>query len=71
MAVIKNNIIKEIGVSSVREYKMWRKEINLISWNWNEPKYNIRDWDLEYEKMGKATWMTKNRGMYLKEIFCS
>lgn len=33
MAVIKNNIIKEIGVSSVREYKMWRKEINLISWN--------------------------------------
>ena len=32
----------------------WTKEINLVSWNGRDPKYDIRDWDPAHEKMGKG-----------------
>lgn len=67
MTDIKYDIIKEIGVLSENS-KDWRKEINLISWNGGEPKYDIRDWAPEHEKMGKGTTMTKDEVMKLKEI---
>lgn len=44
-----------IGTSS----KGWTKEVNLISWNGNEPKYDIRDWSPDHEKMGKGVTLTK------------
>ena len=43
MADIKFEIIKKIGVLSKSE-KGWAKELNLISWNDREPKYDIREW---------------------------
>lgn len=67
MADIKYDIIKEIGVLSENS-KGWRKEINLISWNGGEPKYDIRDWAPDHEKMGKGTTLTKDEVMKLKEI---
>lgn len=39
----KFEIIKEIGVLSEGS-KGWRKELNLVSWNDAEPKYDLRDW---------------------------
>ena len=39
--------------------KGWRKELNLISWNGREPKYDIRDWAPEREKMGKGVTLSK------------
>ena len=37
--------IKEhIGVLCVY-HTGWKKELNLVSWNGNAPKYDIRDWD--------------------------
>lgn len=70
MADIKYNIIKEIGVLS-ENAKGWTKELNLISWNDGEPKYDIRDWSPEHEKMGKGTTMTKDEVKKLKEILSS
>lgn len=70
MADIKYEIIKEIGVLSENS-KGWRKEINLISWNGGEPKYDIRDWAPEHEKMGKGITMTKDEVKKLKEILSS
>lgn len=67
MADIKYDIVKEIGVLSENS-KGWRKEVNLISWNGGEPKYDIRDWAPEHEKMGKGTTLTKDEVMKLKEI---
>ena len=46
-------IIKHIGVISENS-KGWRKEVNIISWNGRSPKYDIRDWAPEHEKMGKG-----------------
>lgn len=67
MADIKFDIKKEIGVLS-ENAKGWRKEINLVSWNGGEPKYDIRDWAPEHEKMGKGITLTKDEVMKLKEI---
>lgn len=58
MADIKFEIKKEIGVLS-ENAKGWRKELNLISWNEAAPKYDIRDWAPEHEKMGKGVTLTK------------
>lgn len=53
MADIKYEIIEELGVLS-ESAKGWQKELNLISWNGAEPKYDLRDWAPNHEKMGKG-----------------
>ncbi|PAD35562.1 YdbC family protein [Terribacillus saccharophilus] len=53
MAELSYEIVKELGVLSVSP-KGWQKGLNLISWNGREPKYDIRDWAPEHEKMGKG-----------------
>lgn len=36
----------------------WTKELNLVSWNGRSPKYDIRDWAPEHEKMGKGVTLS-------------
>ena len=67
MADIKYDIVKELGVLS-ENAKGWRKEVNLISWNGVGPKYDIRDWAPEHEKMGKGTTLSEEEIKKLKEI---
>ena len=52
------DIVEKIGVLS-ENAKGWRKELNLISWNGAAPKYDIREWAPEHEKMGKGVTLTK------------
>lgn len=70
MAEIKFEIIEHIGVISGLA-KGWTKELNLISWNGKEPKYDLRDWDPNKEKMGKGITLTKNELDSLKKILNS
>lgn len=58
MADIKYEIKENLGVIS-ESPKGWKKELNLISWNGATPKYDIRDWAPEHEKMGKGITLTK------------
>ena len=67
MADIKFDIVEEIGVLS-ENAKGWKKELNLISWNDAAPKYDIRDWSPEHEKMGKGVTLTKEEVIQLKDI---
>lgn len=53
MADIKFEIKEELGVLS-ESAKGWTKELNLISWNDGAPKYDLRDWSPNHEKMGKG-----------------
>lgn len=64
MAEIKYEIKKELGVISENS-KGWTKELNLISWNDATPKYDIRDWAPEHEKMGKGITLTKEEAVEL------
>ena len=67
MSEVKYEIIERVGVLSETE-KGWKKEINLISWNDREPKYDIREWDPEHEKMGKGITLSTEELKNLKNI---
>lgn len=69
---MKNNdfsyeIIKELGI--VSESKSgWKRELNLISWNGASPKYDLRDWAPEHEKMGKGITLSSDEEERLYEL---
>jgi len=67
VADFKYDIVEEIGVLS-ENAKGWRKEINLISWNGAAPKYDIREWAPDHEKMGKGVTLTKEELETLKKL---
>ena len=64
---IKFEIIETYGVLSETD-KGWKKELNLVSWNDNAPKYDLRDWSENHERMGKGVTLTKEEVEKLKEI---
>lgn len=67
MADIKYEIKENLGTIS-ESSKGWVKELNLISWNEKEAKYDIRDWDLEHKKMGKGVTLTIEELKKLRDI---
>jgi hypothetical protein len=67
MPEIKFEIVKNIGILS-ESSKGWTKELNLISWGGREPKYDIRDWDPNHEKIGKRATLSKEELKRLKEL---
>lgn len=70
MPDIKFEIKETIGILAEGS-KGWKKELNLISWNDKEAKYDIRDWDAEHEKMGKGVTLTLEELKKLKEMLNS
>lgn len=67
MAELKYEIVNTIKVLSESK-KGWTKELNLISWNGREPKYDIRDWAPDHKKMGKGVTLTKEELESLKSV---
>ena len=67
MADIKYEIKETLGELS-ESSKGWKKELNLISWNEKEAKYDIRDWSPEHEKMGKGVTLSKEELIKLKAL---
>ena len=53
MREIQYEIVKEIAVLSTGD-SGYTKEINLISWNGKEPKYDIRSFSPNREKCGQG-----------------
>jgi len=58
MADVKFEIKETIGILS-ESPKGWKKELNLVSWNDKDPKYDIREWSPDHAKMGKGVTLTK------------
>jgi hypothetical protein len=67
MSEIKYEIIKKIGVLSTSA-SGWAKQLNLISWNDRDAKYDIREWSPDGEKMGKGVTLSKEELVALKEL---
>ena len=57
MAELKYEITKQICVLSEGS-KGWTKELNLVSWNEREPKFDLREWAPDHTKMGKGITLT-------------
>ncbi len=70
MSEIKYEIIKKVGVLSTSA-SGWAKELNIISWNDREPKYDLRDWSADHEKMGKGVTLSKEELSALKDLLNS
>ena len=64
---IKFEITKHIGVLS-EGAKGWKKELNLVSWNEREPKYDIREWSPERDRMGKGVTLSADEVEELKRL---
>ena len=60
-------IVANIGSLSESQ-KGWKKELNLISWNEKEAKYDIREWSPDGSKMGKGVTLSKEEMIALKEL---
>lgn len=67
MAEIKFEIVDTFGALS-ETGRGWKKELNLVSWSGNEPKYDLREWAPEKDKMGKGVTLTKAELKALKDI---
>ena len=66
-SVFKYEIINELDIISEGS-KGWRKELNRVSWNGGEPKYDIRDWNEKHDKMAKGITLTEAELRKLKEL---
>lgn len=66
MVEFKYEIVEKIAVLS-ESSKGWTKELNLISWNDREPKYDIREWSPDGTKMGKGVTLSEEEVEVLKK----
>ena len=46
---------------------MWHKELNLVKWGGNPPKYDLRPWNEDRSQMGKGVTLSKEELKILKE----
>lgn len=67
MAELKFEITERIGVLS-ENAKGWTKELNKVSWNEREPKYDLREWNQDHSRMGKGITLTDEEVETLKAI---
>lgn len=67
MAELKYDIVELLGVLS-EDAKGWRKELNLVSWNEREAKYDLRSWNPDHTRMSKGITLTKDEIDLLYEI---
>ncbi len=58
MAEIKFEIVERLGVLSTNE-KGWTKELNIVSWNEREAKYDLREWNPDHTRMSKGITFTE------------
>ncbi len=67
MADFTYTIEETIGVLSTNA-KGWTKELNKVSWSGRPPKYDIRDWSPEHDKMSKGVTLTDEEVAELKKL---
>ena len=70
MADFKYEITQELGVISESK-SGWTRELNLVSWNGGAPKFDIRDWAPNHEKMGKGITLTAEEAKALLKLLAS
>jgi hypothetical protein len=67
MAEIKYEITEELAMLS-ESAKGWTKELNMVSWNDREPKFDIREWAPGHERMGKGVTLNREEMKIIKDI---
>jgi hypothetical protein len=60
-------IVMQIGILS-QAGSGWTKELNLVSWNGRDPKYDIRDWSGDHSKMGRGVTLSREELLALRDV---
>ena len=60
-------IVESLGAFSTNK-SGWTTELNLVSWGGRDPKYDIRSWSPDHNKMGKGVTLTKAELIALKKL---
>lgn len=60
-------IVQHIAILST-DKSGWTKELNFVSYNGALPKYDIRSWDPNHEKMGKGVTLNKEELVQLESV---
>jgi hypothetical protein len=68
MADFSYEITKELGVIS-ENARGWLTKLNMVSWNGKEPKYDIRTWSPDGERMGKGISLNEEEMEKLAELW--
>ena len=61
------SVEEHIGVIGVSPTG-WRKELNMVSWNGNAAKFDIREWDEDHSHMSRGVTMNKDEMKSLSEL---
>lgn len=61
-------IIRPLGVLQENTNSNWSRELNIVSWNNNAPKYDLRDWSPAHNKMSKGISLSLDEMVRLYEI---
>lgn len=46
----------------------WSKELNRVSWNGKEPKFDLREWSQDHGRMRRGVTFTDEEALELKEL---
>ncbi len=60
-------VVRHLGVYG-RSAKGWTKEANVIEWNGNRAKLDLREWDPEHARMSRGITLHKQEMLYLLQI---
>ena len=58
------SILMHLGVFNT-SFNGWTKEINIISWNGEEPEVDIREWSPDHERMSKGIRLSRKESLLL------
>ncbi len=64
---IKFEIVEEICTLS-ESPNGWTKQLNLVSWNGSKPKYDIREWSDDRQRMSKGITLTEDEMSKIVEV---
>ena len=66
MAEIKYEILQTYGVLSSQ--RGWNKELNRVSWNGADAKFDLRTWSPDHSRMGKGITFSQEEAELLYDI---
>ena len=67
MANLKYEILEQFGTLSTSK-SGWELQLNFVQWGENKPKFDLRTWSPDHQKMGKGLTLTHEEVVTLHEL---
>ncbi|MGY5139556.1 YdbC family protein [Mycoplasmopsis gallinarum] len=67
-AEVRYEIKKHYGTISTNDQASYKKELNLVSWNGGQEKFDIRDWNSDHSRMTKGITLTREEAQELLNL---